>query len=110
MVKWYPNRQNLQPYISRLISGAFWLASGVATFSDFLFLAAEQVQVLRHLLRHGQALRIEALDLLNRGSGVLGEVEDIHPPLGQDDPHADGGVPEGVDCVVGFREPCLIPP
>ena len=55
-------------------------------------------------------LCVKAFDLLDRGSGVFGEIEDVHPPLGQDDPHADGGVPEGVDCVVRVCEWIVLDP
>ena len=68
------------------------------------------MQVLRHLLRHRQMLCVEALDLFDRSSGVLGEVEDIYPSLGQDNPHTDCGVSKRVDGVVGVREwSCSIP-
>ena len=75
-----------------------------------LLLASEQMQVLRHLLRHGQVLCVETLDLFDRGSCVLGEIEDVHPSLGQDDPHTDGGVPEWVDGVIRVRDRIVLDP
>jgi hypothetical protein len=35
------------------------------------------LQVLRHLSRERKVARIKALDLIDAGAGVLGEVEDV---------------------------------
>ena len=42
---------------------------------------------------------IEALDLVDRGAGVLGQREDVDLAPGIDQPLADGGVPQRVDRV-----------
>ena len=49
-------------------------------------------------------LGIEALDLLDAGASVLGEVEDVDLAVGEDDPHADRGVPQAVDAALGVGD------
>lgn len=69
------------------------------------------MKVLGELRAQRQVAGVEPLDLLHRGPGVLGEVEDVDLPLGEDDPHADRRVPQLVDRVPhageGIRlQPC----
>ena len=49
-------------------------------------------------------LGIEALDLLDAGASVLGEVEDVHLAVREDDPHADCGVTQAVDAALGVGD------
>jgi hypothetical protein len=61
---------------------------------------AKTLQVLRHFLRQWEVPRIEALNLLNARSGVLGEIENIDLSLRLYDSHTYCGVSEGIDCMV----------
>jgi hypothetical protein len=60
--------------------------------TNFQCLLPKTLQVLRQLGRERQVAGVEAFDLLNAGAGVLGEVEDVHPALRENDPHANRGV------------------
>jgi len=64
---------------------------------------AEALKVSREFGRERKKLRIEALDLLDGGTSVLGEVEDVDLTLREDDAHTDSRVSEGVDGVSGAR-------
>jgi len=50
------------------------------------------LQVPRHTGAQGQFARIEPLNLFHAGPGILGEVEDIHLPLAENDPHTNCGM------------------
>ena len=60
----------------------------------FLFrLVSEALQIGPQLLRKRKVPSIEALDLIDRGAGVLRQREDVDLPPGVDEPLAYGGVP-----------------
>jgi len=64
---------------------------------------AEALQVSREFGRERKKLCIEALDLLDGCTSVLGEVEDVDLTLREHDAHTDSRVSEGVDGVSGAR-------
>lgn len=61
------------------------------------------MQVPCHFFRQWKEPCIESLDLVDRCSGILGEVEDVHLALAVDDPHADRSVAQRVEGVLFAR-------
>ncbi len=61
---------------------------------------AETLQIDRHVTRQRQITRIEALDLINRRSRILGKVEDVYFALRENDSHTNCCVTERVDRVL----------
>src|SRR5262245_61492349 len=57
-----------------------------------LLLAPKTLQIMPQLRRHGQMVSVEALDLIHRRAGILGQGENVHLALRVDDPHTDGRV------------------
>ena len=47
-----------------------------------------------HLCGEGKVTSVEAFNLVDRGSCVLGKIEDIDLTFAEDNPHTDGGVAE----------------
>jgi len=61
------------------------------------------LKVPRHLSAEWKVPSIEPFNLIDRGSRILGEVEDIHLTLAFDDSHTDGGMAKRVDGVFVTR-------
>jgi len=55
-------------------------------------------------------LGIKALNLLNAGSGILGEIEDVDLAMRENDPHADRGVTQTIDAAFCFRDRIMFEP
>jgi hypothetical protein len=61
----------------------------------------EALEVSGHLARQRKVARIEAFNLIDAGARILGQVEDVHLTMAQNNSHADCGVPEAVDTAIG---------
>lgn len=47
--------------------------------------------------------RIEPLNMIDAGAGVLEQVEDVNLTVSENSSHADGGVPKAVDVAFSVR-------
>ena len=61
------------------------------------------LQVLRELRRERQVACIEAFDLIDAGAGILGEIEDVHLALRENDPHANRRMTKAIDRPLGLK-------
>ncbi len=61
---------------------------------------SEASQVLCHRAQERQMAGVEVLNLIGAGAGVLGQVEDVHLPMTQNDPHANRSVAKPVDASI----------
>ena len=51
-----------------------------------------------------QVACIEAFDLLDARSGILGKIEDVHLPIRENDPHANRSMAKTVDCALSPQD------
>jgi len=52
--------------------------------------------------------RIEALNLIDAGAGILGQVEDVDLAMTENNSHADSGMTQAIDASVGVRHGVVI--
>jgi hypothetical protein len=90
-------------------AGVIALASAFLSRAEFSHMKpapvplSKALEVLRHLPSERTMARIEPLNLIDAGAGVLGQVEDGNLPVNENNSHADGGVPKAVDAALSVR-------